>query len=98
MHLVDESCLCGINGLEITNDTFKRMTRACRAKFILSQLGENPSLEERLAATSELKPSTRVLVTGCCEAGGTGQYAAITGVGNEPRNFDHLGSRRSSWN
>ena len=31
---------------------------------------------ERLAATSELKPSTRVLVTGCCEARGIGYWAA----------------------
>jgi hypothetical protein len=32
--------------------------------------------EERLAATSELKPSTQVLVTGCCEARGMGYWAA----------------------
>nr|QNO47077.1 hypothetical protein ONOHIMFI_00003 [Methanosarcinales archaeon ANME-2c ERB4] len=32
--------------------------------------------EERLATTSELNPSTQVLVTGCCEARGMGYWAA----------------------
>jgi hypothetical protein len=36
-----------------------------------SPAGENPSLEERLATTSELNPIPG-LVTGCCEAGGMG--------------------------
>lgn len=46
------------------------MARECRAKFIRAQIGENPSLVERLATTSEPNPRTKVLVAGCCEAVG----------------------------
>ena len=89
--------------------SFQRMIFSIRTDFITNHTRVSSKIHTRTALWKSkprgkdshhlrTEPRTQVRVTGCCEAGGMGYYAATKGVGYKSRNYSDPGSRRSLCN